>query len=100
MDRTWIYLTSAASLLSAAPAIAAQDRMIDLRDPAWELIGEGTRVQAFDGQTALRIRTGEAIYRNIAFQDGTIEFDLQVTGDRSFSFVDFRVQEDRDAEQF
>ena len=50
MKRTWLYLTIAAGLFLATPAIAAQDRMIDLRDPAWELTGEGTRVQAFDGQ--------------------------------------------------
>lgn len=99
MKRTWLYLTIAAGSFLAAPAIAAQDRMIDLRDPAWELTGEGTRVQAFDGQTALRMRTGEAIYRDIAFQDGTIEFDLQVTGVRAFAFLEFRVQDDRDAEQ-
>lgn len=58
---------------------------LDLRDPGWELAGDGTVVEEHDGRVALRLESGSATWREIEFLDGTIEFELQVTPYRSFS---------------
>lgn len=76
-----------------APSVSAEEPLrLGFDDPGWELAGEGTVVEELDGQLALRLKTGSATRRDIAFLDGTIELDLQVTSYRSFSFLSFRVE--------
>lgn len=83
-------------------AVSAEEEAfhLDLRDPGWELAGEDTVVEEFDGQVALRLKSGSATWRDIEFLDGTIEFDLQVTPYRSFSYVYFRMESDNEHEEF
>ena len=45
------------------------------------------------GRSGLRFGTGEAICRDVAFLDGTIEFDLAVSGYRAFAYILFRMQD-------
>ncbi len=65
----------------------------------WELEGEGTKVETLMGRSALRMRTGRAIQRDVRFQDGTIELDVLTTGHRSFFFVQFRMASDEEHEE-
>jgi 3-keto-disaccharide hydrolase len=65
----------------------------------WELEGEGTKVETFMGRSALRMRTGRAIQRDVRFQDGTIELDVLTTGHRSFFYVQFRMASDEEHEE-
>ena len=94
---------AAAVVLMAAdvPSSAAgpQPLRLDLRDPGWELVGDGTVVEELDGRVALRLKTGSAIWRGIEFLDGTIEFELRVTSYRSFSFLAFRMESDGEHEE-
>ena len=93
--------TAAVALLTAlAPvaAAAAEPLHLDLRDPGWELAGDDTVVEEFDGELALRLKSGSATWRDIEFLDGTIEFDLQMTPYRSFSYVYFRMETDDEHE--
>ena len=76
----------------APPASAEGPLRLGFDDPRWELAGEGTVVEELGGQTALRLKTGSATWREIQFLDGTIELDLWVTSHRSFSFLSFRVE--------
>ncbi len=95
--------TTAVALLAAgAPAGAADPAALrlDLRDPGWELAGADTVVEEFDGEVALRLKSGSATWRDIEFLDGTIEFDLQVTPYRSFSYIYFRMETDQEHEEF
>ncbi len=90
-------------LLAAPPPAAAADPeplRLDLRDPGWELAGDDTVVEEFDGEVALRLKSGSATWRDMEFLDGTIEFDLQVTPYRSFSYVYFRMETDDEHEEF
>jgi hypothetical protein len=86
-----------AGLLVAGPA-AAQESRLPL-DTGWELSGEGTRVETWRGATALRMRNGGALRREVSLQDGTIEFDLAVTGQRSFVYLRFRLAGEEEAEE-
>jgi hypothetical protein len=99
-------LIPALILLALPTAIAplrAEDsvaRRLDLRDPGWEIVGEGAVVEQLDGETALRLLSGSATFRGIEFEDGTIEFDLQVTDHRAFAYIYFRMASDAEHEEF
>lgn len=67
-------------------------------DAGWSLSGTGSRVETIRGEPALRLRNGQAVRSDVAFQDGTIEFDLEVTPRRAFVYLHFRRQSDKDFE--
>ena len=98
--RTIMWVTAVAALvLPAASAQEPESLRLTFDDPAWEFVGEGTKVEELDAQTALRLVTGAAVYRDIAFLDGTIEFDLRVTPHRSFAYLYFRMQSEGEHEE-
>ena len=84
--------------LAAAPAAAQAPRPLPF-DPGWELSGEGTRVESYRGARALRMRNGGAIRRDVPLQDGTIEFDLSMSGHRSFVYLRFRLLGEQEGEE-
>lgn len=80
----------------AAPAAAA-----DLPfSSGWELSPKGVRAERVDGRDTLAFESGVATRRDVALQDGTIDMDVQVTRRRSFVYVTFRMQDDREYEDF
>ncbi len=94
-------LTVLALFATLAPAYAtdAPPIRLDLKDPAWEIEGDGAVVEEVDGQVALRLMSGSATYRDIEFLDGTIEFDLRITEYRSFAYIYFRMASDDEHEE-
>jgi hypothetical protein len=78
--------------------LAGQARQIPFTDGGWEFQGTHTKVESYHGKTAVRFQSGSAVYRDIAFQDGTIEFDLAVTPYRSFVYLKFRMESDSEYE--
>ena len=85
-------------LLVATAALAPQQAAPIPLDSAWELSGE-SRVEELRGHRAIRLRSGQAVRRDVSFEDGTIEFDLQVAPRRAFVFVQFRMADDGDYEE-
>ena len=71
---------------------------LPVSDPAWQLTGDAT-VEVFDGRETLRVDTGAALRRDVSIQDGTIEFDVMVSRRRSFVYVTFRMQDDREFDE-
>jgi hypothetical protein len=63
-------------------------------DPAWELSGEGSRIETHLGRRAIRLRNGFATRHDVVFEDGTIEFDLDLMPHRTFVYLQFRMQSD------
>ena len=86
-----------AGLLVAATG-RAQDTPFAL-DTGWQLTGQGTRVETWRGVPALRMRNGGALRPDVALQDGTIEFDLSVSGQRSFVYLRFRLAGEGEGEE-
>jgi hypothetical protein len=84
--------------LAAGPAGAAQK--LPFSDGHWELTGEKTAVETRDGREVLRVETGWAYRRDVRLEDGTIDFDVQVTRRRSFVYVAFRMVADGENEEF
>lgn len=64
----------------------------------WDVVGD-MKAATIDGRAAFSVRNGFAYRRDVALQDGTIEFDLRVTGERSFAYVLFRMAGDREHEE-
>jgi hypothetical protein len=82
-------------LLSAAMAEAQQ---LDFNH-GWELKGDGVITQPYMGKEALRLGTGFAYRRDVRLQDGTLELDFNSTGSRSFFYIQFRMESDREFEE-
>jgi hypothetical protein len=77
-----------ASLLLALQAVS-------LDDSAWTYSpAAASRVTGHLGRRALVIGSGRAVRPDIRFADGTIEFDLAVTGGRAFAYLQFRMTSD------
>src|SRR5215210_4971499 len=93
MTHTSLALALVSNLVSAQPI---QRVPLDAR---WELSGGGSRIESYKGNRALRLRTGRAIRRDVVLQDGTIEFDMEVTPKRSFVYVHFRMAADDEHEE-
>ncbi|MGE0441325.1 MAG: hypothetical protein AB7L66_13500 [Gemmatimonadales bacterium] len=68
-------------------------------DQGWELSGNGTRIETHSGRQAIRIVNGRAIRRDVRLEDGTIEYDMEVSPYRGFAYVQFRMESDRDFEE-
>lgn len=88
-------------LVTSMAAIVVQSTVPGLvpLDRRWELSGEGTRIERYQGREALRIRSGSAVNRAASLKDGTIEFDVEVTPHRSFVYLLFRVTADGEHEE-
>lgn len=69
-------------------------------DGKWELRGDSTALVRIDGREAVQMQSGFAIRRDIQLEDGTIDVDVLVTRRRSFVYVQFRMQDDREHEEF
>jgi len=75
--------------------LQAQDGIIPFDSDRWTIAsGEVTE---YLGKTCF---TGRASLNDIAFTNGVIEFDLAVTGERTYPGVNFRVQGEGNYEQF
>jgi hypothetical protein len=83
---------SIASVLLSCALVAqtASERPLPLSDKTWELQGERTTIVRDGGRDVLEIETGTARRRDVQFENGTIDFDVQLTSRRSFVYVEFR----------
>lgn len=83
--------------LALVSRAAAQDYPADA--PGWELGGNAIRVETFDGRAVIAGDNGSASRKDVRFEDGTIEFDVRLTRRRSFAYLKFRMQDEREHEE-
>lgn len=86
-----------ASLWAGAGVATGQE--LPVSDGKWQLEGKGIAVERIDGREAFAVETGFAFRRDVRFQDGTIEFDVQLTRRRSFVYLAFRMENDAEHEE-
>lgn len=93
-------LVAAVAAVATDAAVAADvpARALPL-DTGWDSTGE-VRVEPYLGKPAMRFRTGRAVRRDVAFEDGTIDVLVAASGRRSFAYVQFRMQGDEEHEEF
>ncbi len=72
-------------------SVAAQDEF-EFSGYTWSTPGT-VHVEDYMGRTALRMRAGRALLEGVNFTNGTIEFDIAVSGYRSFVGTTFRRSE-------
>ncbi len=85
-------------LLAASVSAQDADRFVSLDVASWDVQGEVKQGETL-GRPALQLRSGRAIRRDVALADGTVEFDMVVSGQRSFVYLLFRMESDRDFEE-
>jgi hypothetical protein len=92
--------TRALALAAAASCLAGGARAQQALPFAsgWELKG-AARVESSGGRETLALESGFAYRRDVSLQDGTLDFDVQLTRRRSFVYVMFRMQDDREFEE-
>jgi hypothetical protein len=71
-------------------AVAAE--MIAADSESWRFSNDQAGIAEFAGRSAIRIRNGAAFLDDIDLENGQIEFDVYVTGERSFVYLSFRGQ--------
>jgi len=84
---------------SAVSAEGAKERALLFSDGGWELDGEGSAIAKDGDREVLSLETGRAIRRDVRIEDGTIDFDVQVTDRRSFVYLHFRMVSDDEHEE-
>jgi hypothetical protein len=83
----------------ALTAQAATERPLPLSEKVWDLQGDRTTIVKEGGRDVLEVETGTARRRDVRLEDGTIDFDVQVTSRRSFVYVEFRADADGEYEE-
>jgi hypothetical protein len=84
--------------VGGARLASAQAEPLPLADGGWELKGPSVKLERYDGRDVLAVENGFAYRRQVRLQDGTIDFDVQVTRRRSFVYLMFRMADDREYE--
>lgn len=82
-------LTSMSAFAMLLPATLIAQETVEFADHTWSTAGT-VRVEPHMGRSALRMRGGRALLEGLDFTNGTIEFDIAVTGHRSFVGLTFR----------
>ena len=85
--------------VSVAASLHAQERRLSF-DSGWDFSAAETRaVGSFMGREALRLRNGVAVRPDVSLEDGTIDFDVAITDNRSFVYIQFRQVADGENEE-
>jgi len=81
-----------------APAAGAGETPLSF-STGWEIPGKGAAFESYLGHEALRVGTGRVFYRELALQDGSIDFDIALTSHRAFAYLQFRMASDEEHEE-
>ena len=87
------------AMLLLSTALPQTPEAFPLSDPAWAFAGDSTRLETVGGREAVRLYTGSATRRDVRLQDGTIDVDVMTSRRRSFVYVRFRMEDDRNMEE-
>jgi hypothetical protein len=74
-------------------------QVITSNNPNWKLDKDGVKLEKISGRDAIKIQTGKAVLENIQLQDGIIEYDMYLSGERAFSYLYFRSESNEDHEE-
>ena len=84
----------------AVLSVGAAADTLPFSDGKWELPAKGAVVETVEGRETLALENGLVPRRDVGLQDGTIEFDVQVTRRRSFVYAAFRMGVPGEHEEF
>ncbi|GAA0558609.1 hypothetical protein [Chitinophaga japonensis] len=87
-------------ILLLASASAAAQTTVPFSSSRWKISGKEAVQETHLGQPALRLKEASALLEDADFQDGIIEFDIALEKDRYFPGIDFRMQDERNFEEY
>lgn len=90
----------AAASLAAASLAATAHAQQPFDTSAWKISAAESRVETYNGRSALLLRDGAAWLRGSHFQNGTIEFDIAFSDVLGFPGIAFRAATHDDYELF
>ena len=90
-----LFLPSFLSLMAGPSFPARAQELIPFDSPRWDHVD--SELSEVGGRTALQ---GTAILHDADFRDGVIEYDLFISGARSYPGIYFRLTEENHAEHF
>ncbi len=85
-------------LLVASQLIHSQ--VIPFNSDRWEFLTDSSKIEIHNGKEALYFKGGVALIKDSEFLNGTIEFEVSFPGNRDFMGAIWRVQDERNFEEF
>jgi hypothetical protein len=89
----------APALLLALAAAPAREQALPFTS-GWDISGTAVRVERGTRGDELVVENGIAYRRDVALEDGAIDFDVNLSDRRSFVYINFRMQTDDESEEF
>ena len=83
---------------SLAPNLGSAQQNFRPDSPDWRFTGDQISVDRIGGRSAMKIRSGTAFLHGVDLENGIIEFDVFMSGERAFVYLMFRGQSDQDYE--
>jgi hypothetical protein len=80
--------------LAMLPGGGHAQESIEFDGRTWLTTAQDAKVEQFMGREALLLRNGGVFLPDVQFQDGIVEYDVAVTGHRSFVGTAFRVRQE------
>jgi hypothetical protein len=93
-----IHAAVAIVLLSTAPPAGAET--VPFSSPRWDTDHRDAEIVSHLGRESLHLKAGLTWLRDVDFTDGTLEFDVSLTGERGFLGAVWRLQDKENFEQF
>ena len=87
------------AVLLVSSSVTAQS-VFPADSKSWRFDSDDIKIETVAGKKAIKIGSGKALLEDVLFEDGTIEFDMYLSGERAFAYLYFRGQSDSDVEAF
>jgi hypothetical protein len=84
-------------LMLSSMSIALQ--VVEVDDPNWVFDDKGVSLEKVAGRQAIKIKSGKAVLNDILLEDGIIEYDMYLSGERAFSYLYFRYESNDEHEE-
>jgi hypothetical protein len=85
--------------VASAGSASADVTALPFTDGGWQLEGATLKIERYEGRDVLSVENGVAYRRGLRLQDGSVDFDVQLTRRRSFVYLMFRMLDDGEHEE-
>jgi len=95
------FKAAAMKALTGEPMVTIEPPVsVPFDDERWEIDGVEFELVNYLGQAALKLKGGSAVLPGLDIKNGLVEFDVAVSEERGFAGLIFRIQDDRNYENF
>lgn len=88
-------------VITVSATVQAQEAVnVPLSQKVWDINAKDSRFEEYKGKKALYLENGKARLKDASFKNGTIEYDIAFEQKRNFAGVHFRIQDDKNYEEY